>query len=62
MNKIFRKKIESVDKSMADENKKRKPGRPPGSKNKTSLVRLDKAAAVAAAQVSVLKAEVTTYR
>src|SRR5262245_18737270 len=29
MNKIFRKKIESVDKSMVDDNKKRKPGRSP---------------------------------
>src|SRR5262249_34516385 len=41
---------------MADDNKKRKPGRPPGSKNKTALVRLDKAAAVVAAQVSAAKA------
>src|SRR5215471_7244238 len=27
---------------MVDDNKKRKPGRPPGSKNKTALVRLEK--------------------
>jgi hypothetical protein len=33
---------------MSDDNKKRKPGRPPGSKNKTALVRLDKAALKAA--------------
>src|SRR5262249_32789240 len=42
---------------MADDNKKRKPGRPPGSKNKTALVRLDKAVAVLAPQVAALKAE-----
>ena len=42
---------------MADDNKKRKPGRPRGSKSKTALVRLDKAAAAVAAQVFALKAE-----
>jgi hypothetical protein len=46
---------------MSGDNKKRKPGRPPGSKNKTALVRLDKAAAVVAAQVSALKAEDKLY-
>jgi hypothetical protein len=42
---------------MSGDNKKRKPGRPPGSKNKAALVRLDKDAAAVAAQVSKLKAE-----
>ena len=42
---------------MSGDNKKRKPGRPPGSKNKKALVRLDKDAAAVAAQVSKLKAE-----
>ena len=46
---------------MADDNKKRKPGRPPGSKNKTALVRVDKAAAAVAAQVCALKAEGKLY-
>ena len=46
---------------MADDNKKRKPGRPRGSKNKTALVRLDKAATAAVAQVSALKAEDKLY-
>ena len=46
---------------MSGDIKKRKPGRPPGSKNKTALVRLDKAAAVVAAQVSALKAEDKLY-
>ena len=46
---------------MSDDNKKRKPGRPPGSKNKAALVRVDKVVAVAAAQVSELKAERKLY-
>jgi hypothetical protein len=46
---------------MSDDNKKRKGGRPRGSKNKTALVRLDKAASAVAAQVSALKAEHKLY-
>src|SRR5262245_35022623 len=58
-----KKKIESVDKSMAEEIKKRKRGRPPGSKTKTktALVRLDKAASAVAAQIAVLKADHKLY-
>jgi hypothetical protein len=46
---------------MSDDNKKRKGGRPRGSKNKTALVRLDKAAAAIAPQVAALKAEHKLY-
>ena len=46
---------------MSDDNKKQKGGRPRGSKNKTALVRLDKAAAAIAPQVSALKAEDKLY-
>ena len=42
---------------MSGDNKKRGPGRPPGSKNKTALVRLDKAAAAIVPQITALKAE-----
>src|SRR5262249_48354670 len=58
---IPKKKIKSADKSRADDNIKRKPGRPPGAKNKTALVRLDKAAAAVVAQVSALKADDKLY-
>ena len=46
---------------MSDDIKKRRRGRPPGSKNKTALVRLDKAAAAVAVQVETLKAEDKLY-
>jgi hypothetical protein len=46
---------------MPDDNKKRKGGRPRGSKNKTALVRLDKAAAAIVPQITALKVEDKLY-